>query len=535
MASISIQNVSKIYSGNVKAVDDLFLEIEDKEFLVLVGPSGCGKSSTLRMLAGLEDVTKGDIFIGGNRVNDLPPKDRDIAMVFQNYALYPHMSVFENMAFGLKMRKTPKAEIKARVLDAAERLEIEHLLHRRPKALSGGERQRVALGRAMVRKPAVFLLDEPLSNLDAKLRAAMRVELIKLHQRLETTFVYVTHDQTEAMTMGKGAVAGQCPRCGEAVTESAKGFFCSSRACRFALWKDFKEKAAERLETSFYHESRERNAECARAIDNAINASCYETYRYNLELAAMSAIQQYGFARVNAVLAHNLQTHNSDGRYSRRNKDWAQGFSLADEAFRYSYMNAHPILLEDFTKHARTLYDAVDAERFLLPGHPEKGTAVHGYNIFHSIAFDDQRGFAMGLNPDASAPLVCWQFTIKDDGARDFYWGTYTDELAVVADNYMARVMVHMDGGAVREVYNPLAAAEMSKEQNYNQINGAINNEKARLDLTDGQTHEEVEVLTPQTLPREKPSVLAQIREARKAPSAPHKEKSAHGKDGPEL
>jgi multiple sugar transport system ATP-binding protein len=194
--------VDKIYPGNVKAVDDLCLEIEDKEFLVLVGPSGCGKSSTLRMLAGLEDVTQGDVFIGNRRVNDLPLKDRDIAMVFQNYALYPHMSVYENMAFGLKMRKTPKAEIKARVLDAAQRLEIEHLLNRKPKALSGGERQRVALGRAMVRKPAVFLLDEPLSNLDAKLRASMRVELIKLHQRLETTFVYVTHDQTEAMTMG---------------------------------------------------------------------------------------------------------------------------------------------------------------------------------------------------------------------------------------------------------------------------------------------------------------------------------------------
>lgn len=202
MAGISIRNVSKIYPGDVKAVDDLCLEIADKEFLVLVGPSGCGKSTTLRMLAGLESISHGELFIGDCRVNDVPPKDRDIAMVFQNYALYPHMSVYENMAFGLKMRKIPKAEIKARVLDAARRLEIEHLLTRRPKALSGGERQRVALGRAMVRKPAVFLLDEPLSNLDAKLRAAMRVELVQLHKRLETTFVYVTHDQTEAMTMG---------------------------------------------------------------------------------------------------------------------------------------------------------------------------------------------------------------------------------------------------------------------------------------------------------------------------------------------
>lgn len=202
MASISLRNIYKIYPGEVTAVKDFNLEIEDREFIVLVGPSGCGKSTTLRMIAGLEEISEGELHIGDRFVNDVPPKDRDIAMVFQNYALYPHMTVFKNMAFGLELRKTPKDEIKQRVTEAARILDIEHLLDRKPKALSGGQRQRVALGRAMVRNPAVFLLDEPLSNLDAKLRASMRTELIKLHQRLGTTFVYVTHDQTEAMTMG---------------------------------------------------------------------------------------------------------------------------------------------------------------------------------------------------------------------------------------------------------------------------------------------------------------------------------------------
>lgn len=202
MASISLRNIYKIYTGNVTAVSDFCLEIEDKEFVILVGPSGCGKSTTLRMIAGLEEISKGELYIGDRLVNDVPPKDRDIAMVFQNYALYPHMTVYKNMAFGLELRKTPKDEIERRVREAARVLDIEHLLDRKPKALSGGQRQRVALGRAMVRNPAVFLLDEPLSNLDAKLRTAMRTEIIKLHQRLGTTFVYVTHDQTEAMTMG---------------------------------------------------------------------------------------------------------------------------------------------------------------------------------------------------------------------------------------------------------------------------------------------------------------------------------------------
>ena len=201
MASLSLKHIYKKYPGGVTAVSDFCLEIKDKEFLVLVGPSGCGKSTTLRMIAGLEEISEGELFIGDTLVNDIVPKDRDIAMVFQNYALYPHMTVYENMAFGLKLRKTPKEEIKRRVEEAAKILDISHLLDRKPKAMSGGQKQRVALGRAIVRQPKVFLLDEPLSNLDAKLRASMRTELTKLHQRLGTTFIYVTHDQTEAMTM----------------------------------------------------------------------------------------------------------------------------------------------------------------------------------------------------------------------------------------------------------------------------------------------------------------------------------------------
>lgn len=202
MANISLKDIQKIYPGGVTAVRDFNLEINDKEFMVFVGPSGCGKSTTLRMIAGLEEITQGDLYIGERRVNNVSPKDRDIAMVFQNYALYPHMSVFANMAFSLKLRKMPKREISQRVHEAAGILDIEDLLNRKPKALSGGQRQRVALGRAMVRNPAAFLLDEPLSNLDAKLRAGMRTELIKLHKRIGATFVYVTHDQIEAMTMG---------------------------------------------------------------------------------------------------------------------------------------------------------------------------------------------------------------------------------------------------------------------------------------------------------------------------------------------
>jgi multiple sugar transport system ATP-binding protein len=201
MASVTYDHVTKKF-GDVTAVNDLSLDIKDKEFLVLVGPSGCGKTTALRLLAGLEEITSGDIRIGDRVVNDVAPKDRDIAMVFQSYALYPHMSVYDNMAFGLRLRKTPKAAIDKRVKEAADILGIGDLLSRKPKQLSGGQRQRVALGRAIVREPKVFLMDEPLSNLDAKLRVQTRAEISKLHQRLETTFIYVTHDQTEAMTMG---------------------------------------------------------------------------------------------------------------------------------------------------------------------------------------------------------------------------------------------------------------------------------------------------------------------------------------------
>lgn len=202
MASVKLSHVYKIYRGGTKAVKDFCMSIADKEFIVFVGPSGCGKSTTLRMIAGLEDLSSGEIYIDGRIVNDAEPKDRDIAMVFQNYALYPHITVYENMAFGLKIRKIPREEIHRRVLEAAEILGITEYLGRKPKAMSGGQRQRVALGRAIVREPKVFLFDEPLSNLDAKLRTQMRAEIRKLHRRLKTTFIYVTHDQTEAMTMG---------------------------------------------------------------------------------------------------------------------------------------------------------------------------------------------------------------------------------------------------------------------------------------------------------------------------------------------
>ncbi|WP_295066878.1 ABC transporter ATP-binding protein [Ruminococcus sp.] len=202
MAGLTLKGIYKKYPGGVVAVSDVNLEIRDKEFIVLVGPSGCGKSTTLRMIAGLEEISEGELYIGDRLVNDIAPKDRDIAMVFQNYALYPHMTVFDNMAFGLKLRKVPRPEIERKVNEAAKILDLTHLLDRKPKAMSGGQRQRVALGRAIVRSPKVFLLDEPLSNLDAKLRAQMRTEIAKIHKKLGTTFIYVTHDQTEAMTMG---------------------------------------------------------------------------------------------------------------------------------------------------------------------------------------------------------------------------------------------------------------------------------------------------------------------------------------------
>ena len=202
MASLSLKNINKVYPNGFEAVKDFNLEIEDKEFIIFVGPSGCGKTTTLRMIAGLEEISSGELKIEDRVVNDVEPKDRDIAMVFQNYALYPHMTVYDNMAFGLKLRKVPKAEIDRMVREAAKILDLEALLDRKPKALSGGQRQPVAMGRAIVRNPKVFLMDEPLSNLDAKLRGQMRIEISKLHQRLGTTIIYVTHDQTEAMTLG---------------------------------------------------------------------------------------------------------------------------------------------------------------------------------------------------------------------------------------------------------------------------------------------------------------------------------------------
>ena len=202
MASLSLKNICKVYPNGFEAVKDFNLEVEDKEFIIFVGPSGCGKSTTLRMIAGLEEISSGEFSIDGKIMNDVEPKDRDIAMVFQNYALYPHMTVFDNMAFGLKLRKVPKDEIKAKVEEAARILDLEKLLDRKPKALSGGQRQRVAMGRAIVRNPKVFLMDEPLSNLDAKLRVQMRTEISALHNRLGATIIYVTHDQTEAMTLG---------------------------------------------------------------------------------------------------------------------------------------------------------------------------------------------------------------------------------------------------------------------------------------------------------------------------------------------
>jgi multiple sugar transport system ATP-binding protein len=202
MAEVVLKGITKIYDSGLPVVNNIDVKISDKEFVVLVGPSGCGKSTTLRMIAGLEEITSGDLFIDGKKVNDIPPKNRDIAMVFQNYALYPHMTVYENMAFGLKLRKYDKEEIKKRVTEAAKILDLEAFLDRKPRALSGGQRQRVAVGRAIVRKPKVFLFDEPLSNLDAKLRVQMRTEISKLHKKLDATMIYVTHDQTEAMTMG---------------------------------------------------------------------------------------------------------------------------------------------------------------------------------------------------------------------------------------------------------------------------------------------------------------------------------------------
>ena len=298
------------------------------------------------------------------------------------------------------------------------------------------------------------------------------------------------------------------------------------------------EEAAERQETPFFNENRDRNAYCAQAIDSEINASCFETHRYNLELAVMSVIQEYGFARVNAVLAHNLQKSSWDGRYSRANKEWASAVTLPDGAFDYAYLKAHPILVEDFTKYTRKLYENLGAERFALPGREESGQMVHGYEILRSIQFSNDRGFAIGHNPAAVEPFVTWQFTVEN-GKRDFYWGHYKSDEKSVGDDYSVRVSAYMSGEQVAERHNYLAATEMSTEQNYNMIDGLRNNiAHAKADLTDGQTHEEVRELAPETLPDEKPSVLEQLREARKNPTAPSRtdsrEKGARSNEGPE-
>ena len=274
------------------------------------------------------------------------------------------------------------------------------------------------------------------------------------------------------------------------------------------------QRADERLEASFYHDSRKRNNECAQAIDNAIHASCYKSFHYNLEVAAMSVVHTQGFARVMMVLAHQIQRSDWDGRYSNTNKSWSKGYALPEPVFGRAILNAHPILIEDFTKYVRKFYEEVGAERFLLPGRAESGEIVQGYEIVRSIAFDDRRGFAIGLNPFEVQPFVTWQFTTENGSKRDFYWGSYHDELSGAAENYVARVIVHMSGGDVWEIQNPLTAAEMSAEQNYNMIDGVRNNDKPQPDLDDGQR------------PEERPSVLKQIRDAQKAPKPPHKEKA---------
>ena len=260
------------------------------------------------------------------------------------------------------------------------------------------------------------------------------------------------------------------------------------------------EKAKERMETSYYHDSRKRNAECARAIDDAIHASCYKPNYYNLEVAAMKIIHDFGFTRVNLMLARQIQRADWDGRYSRANKEWAKGFTLEENAFNNTGLNAHPILIDDFVKYTRKLYADLGAEHFALPGRPESGEFIHGYEIIRAVTFDDQRGFAIGLNPEAVSQFVAWQFTVEN-GARDYYWGAYTDELQDAADNYLARVIVHLSDGDVKEVQRPFVA-----------------------------------VKAPEFEREEKPSVLKQIREAKQAPKPPRKEKApGHRKNNGDI
>ena len=291
------------------------------------------------------------------------------------------------------------------------------------------------------------------------------------------------------------------------------------------------QKASDRAEASFYHDSRKRNAECAHAIDEAIHASCYKVNFYNLDIAAMKAVHDFGFTRVNQVLAHNFQQRGYDGRFSTSNKKWAQDIPVVDKVFGGATLDAHPILIESFTNHARKLYEDVGAERFTLPGAPDHSEDVHGYDIIRAIHFDNQRGFAIGLNPDAVNDYAVWQFTVEN-GKRDFYWGNYSDDLGSAAQNYIARIMVHMDSENVREIPNSLAAVEMSTEQNYNMIDGLRNNEAVPpADLTDGQTHDELRELAPETLPgpKGKPSLLEQVDKI-KSELPPH---TPSGRSGP--
>lgn len=285
------------------------------------------------------------------------------------------------------------------------------------------------------------------------------------------------------------------------------------------------EKAADRVESSHYHNSHKINAECAQAIDKAINDSCYKVNFYNLELAAMKVVHDFGFNRVNLVLAHIFQENQHDGRYSSANKNWASDFTIQERAFNQSYLRSHPILIEDFTKYTRRLYEELGAERFALPGRAENSETVQGYEIIRAISFDDQRGFAIGQNPNAPSQFVSWQFT-EENGKRDFYWGSYADDLQSAAENYTARVLIHMSDSNVHEILNHLAGTEIGKEQNYNMIDGLHNNEApAKADLTDGQTFEEIRELAPEQLhdSDERPSVLEQLREAREH-SIPAKE-----------
>lgn len=297
------------------------------------------------------------------------------------------------------------------------------------------------------------------------------------------------------------------------------------------------QKANERTEASYYHDSRKQNTACIYAIDAAIHDSYYKTNHYNLDIAAMKIIQDFGFERVNMALAKNIQEHDYDGRFSNANKKWAQGYDITPKIFDGAYLNSHPVLLDSFTNHARKLYEELNAERLALPGQPEQGEIIHGYEIVRAVEFDTSRGFAIGLNPNAVNPFVTWQFT-TENGARDYYWGNYANEFAEAARNYIARTIVHMGGGEVQEVpKRQIYEFEKSTEQNYNMIDGLRNNEEyPKPDLTDGQTHEEIKELAPETLPEnkqselkespdDKPSVIKQIREAQAAPKLPAKNK----------